>query len=159
MNINIIAIGKIKEKYIQEGIKEFAKRLSRYCKLNIIELEDEKAPESLSEKDMIIVKTKEGERILSKIPPNSYVITLVIEGKSLTSEGLAEKLEDIMVNGNNDITFIIGGSLGLSQEVINRSDFKLSFSKMTFPHQMMRLILLEQIYRAWRINKNEPYHK
>jgi 23S rRNA (pseudouridine1915-N3)-methyltransferase len=159
MNINIIAMGKIKEKYIQEGIKEFSKRLSRYCKLNIIELEDEKAPETLSEKDMIIVKAKEGERILNKIPSNSFVIALVIHGKQLTSETLAEKIEEIMVNGQNDITFIIGGSLGLSPEVISRSDFKLSFSKMTFPHQLMRLILLEQIYRAWRINKGEPYHK
>lgn len=159
MNINIIAVGKIKEKYIQEGIKEFSKRLSRYCKLNIIEIEDEKAPETLSEKDMEIVKTKEGEKILSKIAPNSYIITLVLDGKQLTSEGLAEKFEDIMVNGNNDITFIIGGSLGLSNEVIKKSNYKLSFSKMTFPHQLMRLILLEQVYRAWRIIKGEPYHK
>lgn len=159
MNINIIAVGKIKEKYIQEGIKEFSKRLSRYCKLNIIEIEDEKAPESLSEKDMEIVKTKEGEKILSKILPNSYIITLAIDGKQVTSEGLAEKFEDIMVNGNNDITFIIGGSLGLSNEVIKKSNYKLSFSKMTFPHQLMRLILLEQVYRAWRIIKGEPYHK
>lgn len=159
MNINIIAVGKIKEKYIQEGIKEFSKRLSRYCKLNIIEIEDEKAPESLSEKDMLIVKGKEGEKILNKIPTNSFVITLVIEGKQLSSESLAEKFEEIMVNGNNDITFIIGGSLGLDSQVIKRSNFKLSFSKMTFPHQLMRLILLEQIYRSWRIIKNEPYHK
>ncbi len=159
MNINIIAVGKIKEKYIQEGIKEFSKRLSRYCKLRIIELEDEKAPETLSEKDMLIVKSKEGEKILNKIPSNSFVIALVIDGKQLSSEDLADKFEEIMVNGNNDITFIIGGSLGLSQEVIDRSNFKLSFSKMTFPHQLMRLILLEQVYRAWRINKNEPYHK
>lgn len=159
MNINIIAVGKIKEKYIQEGIKEFSKRLSRYCKLNIIEIEDEKAPESLSEKDMQIVKAKEGEKILNKIPPGSFAITLVIDGKQLSSEALAEKFEDIMVNGNNDITFIIGGSLGLDTEVIKMSNFKLSFSKMTFPHQLMRLILLEQVYRAWRIIKNEPYHK
>lgn len=159
MNINIIAVGKIKEKYIQEGLKEFSKRLSRYCKLNIIQIEDEKAPETLSEKDMLIVKAKEGEKILNKIPASSFVITLVIDGKQLSSEGLAEKFEDIMVNGNNDITFIIGGSLGLDLEVIKRSNFKLSFSKMTFPHQLMRLILLEQVYRAWRIIKNEPYHK
>lgn len=159
MNINIIAVGKIKEKYIQEGIKEFSKRLSRYCKLNIIEIEDEKAPETLSEKDMLIVKAKEGEKILNKIPQSSFVIALVIDGKQLSSEGLAEKFEDIMVNGNNDITFVIGGSLGLDSEVVKRSNFKVSFSKMTFPHQLMRLILLEQIYRAWRIIKNEPYHK
>ena len=159
MNIRIVSVGKIKEKYIQDGIKEFSKRLSRYCNLEIIEVEDEKAPENLSEKEMEIVKNKEGERILSKIPQNSYVISLVIQGKSLSSEGLAEKIENLMIDGVNDITFVIGGSLGLSNNIIERSNFKLSFSKMTFPHQLMRLILLEQIYRGWRIMKGEPYHK
>lgn len=159
MNIRIVSVGKIKEKYIQDGIKEFSKRLSRYCNLEIIEVEDEKAPENLSEKEMEIVKNKEGERILSKIPQNSYVISLAIEGKSLSSEGLAGKIENLMIDGVNDITFVIGGSLGLSKNIIERSNFKLSFSKMTFPHQLMRLILLEQIYRGWRIIKGEPYHK
>ncbi|MBU5311363.1 23S rRNA (pseudouridine(1915)-N(3))-methyltransferase RlmH [Tissierella carlieri] len=159
MNIRIVAVGKIKEKYIQEGIKEFTKRLSRYCSLDIIEIDDEKAPENLSEKEMEIVKTKEGERILGKIPQNSFVIALAIEGKQLSSEELSEKMADLMINGINDITFVIGGSLGLSIDVMNRSNFKLSFSKMTFPHQLMRLILLEQIYRGWRIMKGEPYHK
>jgi 23S rRNA (pseudouridine1915-N3)-methyltransferase len=159
VNIRIVSVGKIKEKYIQDGIKEFSKRLSRYCNLEIIEVEDEKAPENLSEKEMEIVKNKEGERILSKIPQNSYVISLVIQGKSLSSEGLAEKIENLMIDGVNDITFVIGGSLGLSNNIIERSNFKLSFSKMTFPHQLMRLILLEQIYRGWRIMKGEPYHK
>ncbi|CAK7060562.1 23S rRNA (pseudouridine(1915)-N(3))-methyltransferase RlmH [Tissierella sp. P1] len=159
MNIRIVAVGKIKEKYIQEGIKEFTKRLSRYCSLDIIEIDDEKAPENLSEKEMEIVKTKEGERILGKIPQNSFVIVLAIEGKQLSSEELSEKMADLMINGINDITFVIGGSLGLSIDVMNRSNFKLSFSKMTFPHQLMRLILLEQIYRGWRIMKGEPYHK
>jgi 23S rRNA (pseudouridine1915-N3)-methyltransferase len=159
MNIRIVAVGKIKEKYIQEGIKEFSKRLSRYCSLSIVEIEDEKAPETLSEKEMEIVKDKEGERILAKIPPNSFIISLEIEGKLLSSEDLSKKIDDLMINGINDITFVIGGSLGLSQEVRNRSDFKLSFSKMTFPHQLMRLILLEQIYRGFRIMKGEPYHK
>lgn len=159
MNIKIITVGKIKEKYIQEGIKEYSKRLSRYCILDIIEIDDEKAPENLSDKEMEIVKQKEGERILGKIPQNSFVVALAIEGKQLSSEDLAEKMSDVMVQGINDITFIIGGSLGLSPEVLNSSDFKLSFSKMTFPHQLMRLILLEQVYRAWRIIKNEPYHK
>ena len=159
MNIRLIPVGKIKEKYIQEGIKEYSKRLSRYCSLDIVEIDDEKAPESLSDKEKEMVKQKEGERILSKIPQNSYVISLVIEGKQLSSEELAEKIESLMVEGISDITFIIGGSLGLSDEVISRSNFKLSFSKMTFPHQLMRMILLEQIYRAWRIIKNEPYHK
>lgn len=159
MNIKIITVGKIKEKYIQEGIKEYTKRLSRYCSLEIIEIDDEKAPENLSDKEMEIVKQREGERILSKIPQNSFVIALVIEGKQLSSEDLAEKIGTLMVDGISDICFIIGGSLGLSQEVISRSNFKLSFSKMTFPHQLMRMILLEQIYRAWRIMKGEPYHK
>lgn len=159
MNINIIAVGKIKEKYIQEGIKEFSKRLSRYCNLKIIEVDDEKAPENLSEKEMDTVKQKEGEKILSKIPQNSFIISLEIQGREISSEELSKKMEDIMVSGINDITFIIGGSLGLADEVRSISNFKLSFSKMTFPHQLMRLILLEQVYRGWRIMKNEPYHK
>lgn len=159
MNIKIIAVGKIKEKYIKEGIKEFSKRLSRYCSLDIIEVDDEKAPEKLSNKEMELVKNKEGEKILGKIPANSYIIPLVINGKSLSSEDLSEKMSDIMVSGINDITFIIGGSLGLSNDIISKSDFKISFSKMTFPHQLMRLILLEQVYRGFRIMKGEPYHK
>ncbi|NLK42965.1 MAG: 23S rRNA (pseudouridine(1915)-N(3))-methyltransferase RlmH [Tissierellia bacterium] len=159
MNISIIAVGKIKEKYIQEGIKEFSKRLSRYCSLEIIEVDDEKAPENLSKKEMDIVKSKEGDKILAKIPQNSFIISLEIKGKELSSEELSKKMEDLMIDGINHISFIIGGSLGLSDEVISRSNFKLSFSKMTFPHQLMRLILLEQIYRGFRIMKNEPYHK
>ncbi|MDR7855001.1 23S rRNA (pseudouridine(1915)-N(3))-methyltransferase RlmH [Tissierella sp.] len=156
MNIRIVAVGKIKEKYIQEGIKEFSKRLSRYCSLDIVEIDDEKAPENLSEKEMDIVRKKEGERILSKIPQSSFIISLEIMGKELSSEDLSKKIEDLMINGTNDITFVIGGSLGLSEEVSNKSNFKLSFSKMTFPHQLMRLILLEQVYRGWRIMKGEP---
>ncbi|WP_313233060.1 23S rRNA (pseudouridine(1915)-N(3))-methyltransferase RlmH [Tissierella praeacuta] len=159
MNIRVIGVGKIKEKYIQEGIKEFTKRLSRYCSLDIVEIDDEKAPESLSEKEMDMVKNKEGDKILSKIPQSSFVIALVIEGKQLSSEDLSIKMKELMINGTNDISFVIGGSLGLSKDVINRSNFKLSFSKMTFPHQLMRLILLEQIYRGWRIMRGEPYHK
>ena len=159
MNIKIIAVGKIKEKYIQEGIREYSKRLSRYCTLEVIEIDDEKAPENLSDKEMDIVKQKEGERILAKVPQNSFLISLVIEGKQLSSEELAEKIETLMIDGTSDICFVIGGSLGLSDEVVSRSNFKLSFSKMTFPHQLMRMILLEQIYRGWRIIKGEPYHK
>jgi len=159
MNIRIIGVGKIKEKYIQQGIVEFEKRLKRYCNLEIIEVKDEEAPESLSEKEMEIVKEKEGERILSKIPQNSFVISLEITGKQLSSEELSKKMEDLMINGINDITFIIGGSLGLSKEVSKRSHFKLSFSRMTFPHQLMWLILLEQIYRGFKIMKGETYHK
>lgn len=159
MNIRIVAVGKIREKYMQEGIKEYTKRLSRYCSLEIIEIEDEKAPENLSDREMDIVKTKEGDRILAKIPQNSFIISLEIKGKQLSSEELSKKVEELMVNGINDITFVIGGSLGLSRDVINRSNFKLSFSKMTFPHQLMRMILLEQVYRGFRIMKGEPYHK
>ena len=159
MNIRIIAVGKIKERYIQDGIKEFSKRLSRYCVLEIIEIEDEKAPENLSVKEMEIVKSKEGEKILTKVPQNSFIISLEIQGKQISSEDLSKKIEDMMIAGINDITFIIGGSLGLSDEVKNRANYRLSFSKMTFPHQLMRLILLEQIYRGFRIMKGEPYHK
>lgn len=159
MNINVIGVGKIKEKYLKLGIDEFKKRLSKYCKLDIIELDDEKAPEKLSEKEMLMVKEKEGKKILSKIKDTSYVIALAIDGKNLSSEELADKMSDLAVRGNSNITFVIGGSLGLSDEVLDRADYKLSFSKMTFPHQLMRLILLEQVYRAYRINNNEPYHK
>lgn len=159
MNIRIIAVGKIKEKFMQEGIKEYSKRLSRYCNLEIIEVDDEKAPDNLSEKEMEQIKQKEGEKILSKIPSNSYIITLEIKGKQLSSEELSEKIESLMIEGISDITFIIGGSLGLSKEISQKSNFKLSFSKMTFPHQLMRVVLLEQIYRGFRIMRNEPYHK
>lgn len=159
MNISVISVGKLKEKYLKLGIEEFSKRLSKYCKLDLIELEDEKCPENLSEKDMEIVKNKEGQRILSKIKNNSYVIALAIDGKKLSSEELADTISKLAVRGNSHITFIIGGSLGLSDEVLKRADYKLSFSKMTFPHQLMKLILLEQVYRAFRINNNEPYHK
>ena len=159
MNISVISVGKLKEKYLKLGIEEFSKRLSKYCKLDLIELEDEKCPENLSEKDMEIVKNKEGQRILSKIKNNSYVIALAIDGKNLSSEELADTISKLAVRGNSHITFIIGGSLGLSDEVLKRADYKLSFSKMTFPNQLMKLILLEQVYRAFRINNNEPYHK
>lgn len=159
MRINIVCVGKIKEKYLKLGIDEFKKRLSKYCKLEIIELEDEKAPENLSDKEMLIIKEKEGKKILSKIKDNSYIIALAIDGKNLSSEELAQTINKLGVRGVSNITFVIGGSLGLSDEVLSRADYKLSFSKMTFPHQLMRLILLEQVYRAYRINNGEPYHK
>ena len=159
MRINIVCVGKIKEKYLKLGIDEFKKRLSKYCKLEIIELEDEKAPENLSDKEMLMIKEKEGKKILSKIKDNSYVIALAIDGKNLSSEELAETINKLGVRGVSNITFVIGGSLGLSDEVLSRADYKLSFSKMTFPHQLMRLILLEQVYRAYSINNGEPYHK
>jgi len=159
MNISIVTVGKLKEKYLKLGIEEFSKRLSKYCKLDFVELDDEKCPENLSEKDMLIVKDKEGKKILSKIKSNSYVIALAIDGKNLSSEELADTISNLGVRGKSHITFVIGGSLGLSDEVLKRADYKLSFSKMTFPHQMMKLILLEQVYRSFRINNNEPYHK
>lgn len=159
MRINIVCVGKIKEKYLKLGIDEFKKRLSKYCKLDIIELDDEKAPENLSDKEMEMIKDKEGKKILAKIKDTSYVIALAIDGRSLSSEELADTINKLGIRGISNITFVIGGSLGLSDEVLSRADYKLSFSKMTFPHQLMRLILLEQIYRSYRINNGEPYHK
>ena len=159
MRINIVCVGKIKEKYLKLGIDEFKKRLSKYCKLDIIELDDEKAPENLSDKEMEMIKDKEGKKILAKIKDTSYVIALAIDGKSLSSEELADTINKLGIRGVSNITFVIGGSLGLSDEVLSRADYKLSFSKMTFPHQLMRLILLEQVYRSYRINNGEPYHK
>lgn len=159
MRISIVCVGKIKEKYLKLGIDEFSKRLSKYCKLEIIELDDEKAPENLSDKEMLMIKDKEGKKILSKIKDNAYVIALAIDGKNLSSEELADTIDNLGVRGTSHIIFVIGGSLGISDEVLIRANYKLSFSKMTFPHQLMRLILLEQIYRAYRINNGEPYHK
>lgn len=153
MNISIVAIGKLKEKYLKQGIDEYIKRLSAYAKVDIIELPDEKAPENLSDQDMKIVKDKEGERILSKISPDAHVIALAIEGKMKSSEELADNMDRLATYGKSKVTFVIGGSLGLSDAVLKRADEKLSFSKMTFPHQLMRLILLEQVYRAFRINR------
>lgn len=159
MNITVITVGKIKEKYFTMAIDEYAKRLGRYVKLDILEVPDEKTPDGASENEEELIRGKEGERIIKNIRDGSYVITLEIEGKMLDSVELSEKINKIGVSGKGHITFIIGGSLGLSREVKARSDFKLSFSKMTFPHQLMRVVLLEQIYRSYRILNNEPYHK
>lgn len=159
MNIAIVSVGKLKEKYLKMGIEEYSKRLGSYAKIDLIEVQDEKAPENLSDADMEIVKKKEGERILAKIGPDTYVIALAIEGKMKSSEQLADDLQSLMTYGRSKIAFVIGGSLGLHEDVMKRSDEKLSFSKMTLPHQLMKLVLVEQIYRAFRIIKNEPYHK
>jgi 23S rRNA (pseudouridine1915-N3)-methyltransferase len=159
MKITLITVGKIKEKYFTDAIAEYAKRLSRYCKLEIVEVADEKTPDGASEALENQIKEKEGERILSKVPDGAYVVALAIEGKQLDSEELADKMEKWNVNGVSHLVFIIGGSLGLTPKVLNRADFKLSFSKMTFPHQLMRVVLLEQVYRSFRIRNNEPYHK
>lgn len=159
MKISLITVGKVKEKYLKQGIDEYLKRLRTYAKMEIIEVADEKAPETMSAAEMEEVKNKEGERVLSHIQHDMYVITLEINGKMLTSEQLAARLDELATYGKSKIAFVIGGSLGLSEAVQKRSNFALSFSKMTFPHQLMRLILLEQVYRAYRINRGEPYHK
>jgi 23S rRNA (pseudouridine1915-N3)-methyltransferase len=159
VNISIITVGKLKEKYLKQGIDEYLKRLTSYAKVEIIEVADEKAPEELSELEMEQVKQKEGERILAKISQDAHVIALAINGKMQSSEQLADSLDKLATYGKSKIAFVIGGSLGLSDEVLQRANDQLSFSKMTFPHQLMRLILVEQIYRAFRINRGEPYHK
>ena len=159
MNIKIITVGKLKEKYLKMGIAEYAKRLGAYCKLELIEVTDEKAPEKLSEAEMVQVKEKEGERILAKIPDQAFVFALAIEGKQRTSEEFAKEIEQLGVQGKSTIVFVIGGSLGLSDAVMKRSNTPISFGKMTLPHQLMRLVLIEQIYRGFKIVRNEPYHK
>ena len=152
-------MGKLKEKYLKMGIAEYAKRLGAYCKLELIEVPDEKAPEKLSEAEMVQVKEKEGERILAKIPDQAFVFALAIEGKQRTSEEFAKEIEQLGVQGKSTIVFVIGGSLGLSDAVMKRSNTTISFGKMTLPHQLMRLVLIEQIYRGFKIVRNEPYHK
>ena len=159
MKITVITVGKIKEKFTKDAIAEYAKRLSKYCKLEIIEVADEKTQENASEIVCNQIRQKEGERILKYIRQDAFVVSLEIKGELLTSEELAEKIEKLGVQGTSHIIFVIGGSIGLSQEVMEKSNFALSFSKMTFPHQLMRVILLEQIYRSYRIISGEPYHK
>lgn len=159
MKITIITVGKIKEKYLKDAIAEYSKRLSRYCKLEILEVADEKTPDGASEIVEENIREKEGERTLKLIKEDAYVITLEISGKMLTSEELADRIETLGIQGKSHLVFVIGGSIGLGREVLRRSDYALSFSKMTFPHQLMRVILLEQIYRSYRINCGEPYHK
>ncbi len=159
MNIKIITVGKLKEKYLKDAIAEYAKRLTRYCKLEVVELADEKTSENASQKEEEMVKDKEGKSILQKIKDNEYVIALDLKGKHITSEEFAEFISEKAVMGQPNITFVIGGSLGISQEVLARADYKLCFSKMTFPHQLFRVMLFEQIYRAFRIINGEPYHK
>lgn len=159
MKITLLTVGKIKEKYLKDAIAEYSKRLSKYCKLEIIEVADEKTPDNASEVVENVIRDKEGERLLKYVKDDAFVITLEIKGKMITSEELAEKIDTLGIRGVSHIMFIIGGSIGLGEDVIKRSDFALSFSKMTFPHQLMRVILLEQIYRSYRIISGEPYHK
>ena len=159
MKITILSVGKSKEKYWNDAIAEYAKRLSRYCKLELVEVADEKTPDGASEKLEEQIKRKEGQRVLDKIPADAYVLALAIEGKMPDSVGLSRKLERLGIEGKSHLVFVIGGSLGLAKEVLDRADEKISFSAMTFPHQLMRVILLEQIYRSYRIMNREPYHK
>ena len=159
MKITVLAVGKVKEKFYVQAIAEYAKRLSRYCKLEIIEVADEKTPDGAGETVCRKIKEKEGERLLSHIRDGMYVTALAIEGRERTSEELAARLDSLTVRGESHLAFVIGGSLGLSEAVMARADEALSFSRMTFPHQLMRVILLEQIYRSFRILKGEPYHK
>ena len=159
MKITVITVGKIKEKYLKDAIAEYTKRLGKYCKLEIIEVADEKTPDNASSIVEESIRSKEADRILKYVKEDAYVVTLEINGKQLSSEELADKIETLGVQGTSHIIFIIGGSIGLGKEVLKKSNFALSFSKMTFPHQLMRVILLEQVYRSYRIINGEPYHK
>ena len=159
MKITIVCVGKIKEKFYRDALAEYTKRLSRYCSLTIMEVADEKTKEQASETECAIIKDREGERILKSIRDDGYVIALAIDGKTLDSVELSEKIDKLGLSGKSNVYFVIGGSLGLSDAVMKRADYKLSFSRMTFPHQLMRVILLEQIYRSYRMINHEPYHK
>ncbi len=159
MNVKILCVGKVKEKFYRDAISEYSKRLSKYCSLEIVEVADEKTSDAATEVENNIIKSKEGERILKHIKDKDFVISLAIEGQEKDSIQFSKYIENLGVSGKSSIVFVIGGSLGISDEVFKRTDYKISFSKMTFPHQLMRVILLEQIYRAMRIMNNEPYHK
>lgn len=159
MKITVISVGKLKEKYLRDGIAEYVKRLGRYCKVELIEVADEKTPDGASEALEQQIKDTEGERILARIRSGDYVTALAIEGEMVDSPQLAARIEKLGIQGESSLVFVIGGSLGLSEKVLRHADWKLSFSRMTFPHQLMRMILLEQIYRSFRIIHHEPYHK
>ena len=159
MQINLLAVGKLKEKYWKGAVDEYSKRLSSYCKVNVIEVADEPTPDNASPAQEEQIKKREADKLLSKIGDRDYVIALAIQGKNLTSEEFADHLDKMAGSGYSTFTFIIGGSLGLHETVLQRANYKLSFSKFTFPHQMVRVILMEQVYRAFRIQRGEPYHK
>lgn len=159
MKITILCVGKLKEKFMRDAVSEYQKRLSRYIKLEVIETADEKTPEHASEKEQNGIRDKEGERLIKHIKAEDYVIALAIDSPQYDSVAFSKKLEQYGITGKGNIVFVIGGSLGICESVLQRADERISFSKMTFPHQLMRVILLEQIYRGYRIMKNEPYHK
>ncbi|MEK8128979.1 23S rRNA (pseudouridine(1915)-N(3))-methyltransferase RlmH [Paenibacillus filicis] len=159
MNIQIVSVGKLKESYLVQGIAEYTKRLGPYAKLQLVEVPDERAPESMSAAEEAQVKQREGERILGHVRSDAFVVALAIDGRQLSSEDLARQLQDLATYGRSHVAFVIGGSLGLAPEVLSRADLKLSFGRMTLPHQLMRLVLVEQVYRAFKIMRGEPYHK
>ncbi|WP_159888075.1 23S rRNA (pseudouridine(1915)-N(3))-methyltransferase RlmH [Paenibacillus puerhi] len=159
MHIQIVAVGKLKESYLVQGIAEYAKRLGPYAKLQLVEVPDERAPESMSAAEEAQVKQREGERLLSHLRSDAFVVALAIDGRPLSSEELSRQLQDLATYGRSHVAFVIGGSLGLAPEVLARADLKLSFGRMTLPHQLMRLVLVEQVYRAFKIMRGEPYHK
>lgn len=159
MNIQLVCVGKLKEKYLVQGIAEYSKRLAPYVKFQVSEVPDEQAPEKMSEAELEQVKDREGERILGHIKPDAHVVALAIDGQLWSSEDLASQLDRLATYGTSNVAFVIGGSNGLSDAVLRRANSKLSFGRMTLPHQLMRLVLVEQIYRAVKINRGEPYHK
>jgi len=159
MTIQIVAVGRLKEKYLLDGIAEYLKRLGPYAKVQIVEVPDEKAPESMSAAEELQVKQREGERILAQLRPDAHVVAMAIDGQTWSSDELARQLGQLGTYGRSHVAFIIGGSLGLSDAVLKRADQRLSFGRITFPHQLMRLVLVEQVYRAFKILRGEPYHK
>ena len=158
LNINIVCVGKIKENYLKDAISEYSKRLGRFCNLNIVELQDEKIPEKINDSIINEVKNKESSKMIQAIKKDSYIICLDLKGKEFSSEEFSKKLQNIALNFNSSITFVIGGTLGLNQEILSMSSEKICFSKMTFPHQLIRVFLLEQLFRAFKISNNETYH-
>lgn len=159
MKITVIAVGKVKEKYLKDGISEYSKRLSRFCDLEIIEVDDEQAPDSLSPAQELQIKKKEAEKIIRKLKSSSVLIALDVKGESFGSEKLASKLQSFFISGSSHVTFVIGGSLGIDSELLKMANLRFSLSDLTFPHQLIRLILLEQVYRTFKINAGETYHK
>lgn len=159
MFIQLISVGKLKEKYLVQGIAEYSKRLAPYVKFQVVEVPDEKAPENMSDAELLQVQEREGERILAHVKPDAHVVALAIDGQLWSSEDLAAHIDKLGTYGTSHVVFIIGGSVGLSPAVMRRANSKLSFGRMTLPHQLMRLVLVEQIYRAVKINRGEPYHK
>jgi 23S rRNA (pseudouridine1915-N3)-methyltransferase len=159
LHIQLLTVGKLKERYLADGIAEYIKRLGPYAKVQMVEVPDERAPETMSPAEEQQVKMKEGERLLAQLRSDTFVVALALDGQTLSSEQLAQQLDQLATYGRSQVAFVIGGSLGLSSEVLARADMRLSFGRMTLPHQLMRLVLVEQIYRACKINRGEPYHK